>query len=175
MSPPRRCDAEALPDHRQQGAAPYVKAQDRRRGPASGETQHDMVMHLRTGAAIPDKERISHQIGPSDDRLPGERVPIRQHGYERFRPYAAGMAVGQLGRAGQEHDVQPVGTKLHHRIACRALGDLNLDAGMVFTVLRDQLRGPLIAGRSKRQSYESDANRHRRLAIRPVLRAFALH
>lgn len=49
------------------------------------------------------------------------------------------MAVGQLGRAGHEHHVQPVGAKLHDRIAGRTFGHFDFNAGVVFAVLADQL------------------------------------
>jgi len=48
------------------------------------------------------------------------------------------MAVGQFGRAGDEYHVQPVGAELHHRFAGCAFRDFDLDAGMVFSILRDQ-------------------------------------
>ncbi len=101
--------------------------------------QHDMVVDLRASAAIADKEGLAGQIGPCDSRLFGEAVPIRQHRHQRFGPDRASMAVGQIGRAGDKRHVQPVGAKLHDRIAGRAFGHLDLDAGMVFPVLRDQI------------------------------------
>jgi len=98
-----------------------------------------MVMRLRAGAAMPDKEPLADQIGPSDGCLPGETVLLRQDGDQRLRPDAAGIAVGQLGRAGHENYVEHVGAKLHDGIAGRALGDLDLDAGVVFPKPPDQL------------------------------------
>ena len=50
------------------------------------------------------------------------------------------MAVGKLGRAGDERHVEPAGAKLHDRIAGCAFGDFDLDAGMVFPILTDQFR-----------------------------------
>ncbi len=97
-----------------------------------------MVMHLRAGAAVTDKERLPRKIGPRDGGLAGESMPLRQSGDERFGPHSAGMAIGQFGRAGDEHDVQPVGAKLHHRIARGALGNLHVDAWMVLPVSFDQ-------------------------------------
>jgi len=48
------------------------------------------------------------------------------------------MAVGQLRASGDEGDVQLVDPKLHDRFAGCAFGDLDLDAGMSFPILRDQ-------------------------------------
>lgn len=66
-------------------------------------------------------------------------MPLRQNGDQRFRPDAAGIAVGQFGRAGHKNYVEHVGAKLHDGIAGRALGDFDLDAGVVFAVLVDQV------------------------------------
>ena len=97
-----------------------------------------MVMHLRAGAAMPDKERLAGQIGPGDGGLPGEWISLRQRGHERFGPYRARMAVGHFGRAGHEYNVKPGGAKLHDRIAGRAFGDLDIDAGVVFPIPTNQ-------------------------------------
>lgn len=51
-----------------------------------------------------------------------------------------GMAVGKLRCAGHEHDVLPVGAKLHDSIAGGSLGNLDFDTGMVVAILADQLR-----------------------------------
>lgn len=45
----------------------------------------------------------------------------------------------QFGLPGDERHVQAVSTKLHDRIAGRALGDFDLDTGIVCPILRDQL------------------------------------
>lgn len=50
------------------------------------------------------------------------------------------MAVGHLGLARDERHVELVSTKLHHRIAGRAFGYLDLNAGMGFPIMTDQLR-----------------------------------
>lgn len=49
------------------------------------------------------------------------------------------MAVGQFWLPGGERHVQPVGAKLHHRIAGCALSNFDLDAGIFFSILRNQL------------------------------------
>lgn len=49
------------------------------------------------------------------------------------------MAIGWFGFAGDERHVQPVGAKLHRRIAGCAIGDLDLDAAMIFPISREQL------------------------------------
>ncbi len=48
------------------------------------------------------------------------------------------MTVGQFRASGDEGHVQPVRAKLHHRIAGRAFGDLELDAGIGLAIFRDQ-------------------------------------
>ena len=48
-------------------------ASGRRRGPAPGKAQHDMVMNLRASATIADKEGFADQIGPDDAGL----IPLR--------------------------------------------------------------------------------------------------
>lgn len=49
------------------------------------------------------------------------------------------MAVRQLGRTRYERHVEAVGAQLLDRIAGHALGDLNLNTGIVFPILPDQL------------------------------------
>ena len=66
-------------------------------------------------------------------------MPLRQRGQKRFGPDSPGMAIGQFGPAGYEHDVQPVGAKLHDGIAGRAFRDLDFDAWMLGAVSLDQL------------------------------------
>lgn len=97
-----------------------------------------MVINLRTGAAMADKERLCRQIGPGDSGAIGERMTIRQRGHERFGPYPPGMAVGQLRRAYHERNVQPAAAKLHDRVARCALSDLDLYTRIVLSILPDQ-------------------------------------
>lgn len=99
-----------------------------------------MVVNLWAGASMADKEGLASQIGPTDRRLSGEAMLIAQDCHQRFGPNRAGMAVRQLGCAGNECHVKPVGAKLHDRIAGRAFGYSDLDAGMVLPILRHQLR-----------------------------------
>ena len=99
-----------------------------------------MVMHLRSGAPVADKECFAHQIGPSDGGLSGESVPRRQCDDERFGPYPSRMTIGQFGRADCEHDVQSIGTKLHQGLAGCTLCHFDFDMRMVFAMLADQPR-----------------------------------
>src|SRR5690606_14680268 len=55
-------------------------------------------------------------------------------------PDRAAMAVGQFRVASDEGHVQPVGAKLHNRIAGCTLGDLDRDAGMGLPILTDKFR-----------------------------------
>lgn len=141
----RRCrladdgDAIALRDHRQQRATLNVEAQDREVRASACETLDDVVMHLGSGAAVPDDEGLARQIGPSDARSIGERMARGQRGQKSFAPYWPRMAIGKLGRAGHEGQVQPVGPKPHDAIARRAFGDLDLDAWMPFPVSLKQV------------------------------------
>ena len=49
------------------------------------------------------------------------------------------MTVGRFGRAGNERNIQPVGSKLRESIACCALRDFDVEIGMVLSILTNQL------------------------------------
>lgn len=85
------------------------------------------------------KERLLGQIGPCNAHLLGKMMTRRQRRQEWLGPDAAGVAIGQFRRSGYENNIKLVSAKLHNGIAGRAFGHIDLNAGMAFPILRDQL------------------------------------
>src|SRR5713101_2825493 len=79
-------DAIALCDHRHQRVALNFEALNARLAPVLGEAQHDMVVHLRPGAAGASQEGFTGKLGPPHTFRSGQRMALRECDEQSLRP-----------------------------------------------------------------------------------------
>ncbi len=98
-----------------------------------------MVVDLWPWAAGANEEGFPGEVGPCDVFLPDEWMAIRQSHDKRFGPNPPGSAVREIGRPDHERYVEMTGAQLGDRLSRSALGDFQINSGIVITVSADQV------------------------------------
>jgi len=125
-----QCDAIALCDHRHQRVALNFKALNARLAPVLGETQHDMVVHLRPRAAGASQEGFIGKLGPSHTFRSGQRMALRECDEQSLRPQRLRLAIASRRHTDDKGDVKPRLANLANGVARSPLRDLQIDRGM---------------------------------------------
>jgi len=127
-------DAVPLRDHAHQCVPADIEAADGWLTPMFGQTQNDMIIHLWTAPAMPDKECLGGKVSPANFFGLYQDMSRRQNHDEGFRPEWLGMAVLNGRCAENEGDIEPFFTDKPDDVFRPALNDLDVDVGMSITV-----------------------------------------